>query len=92
MHINSDGNYKAPCYVKVPQSTRLPVIDEFTTFKFLSQDAGPDGLSRWFWREFAEELAAVITSIFNLSIKSQTVPCIWKLANISPIPKETHHP
>ena len=34
MHINSDANYKAPCYVKVPQSTMLPVIDEFTTFKF----------------------------------------------------------
>lgn len=47
--INSDVNYKAPCYVHVPQGTRLHVIDEFTTFKFLSQHkrtaAGPDGPS-----------------------------------------------
>ena len=35
--INSDANYKALCYVHVPQGTRLQVIDEFTTFKFLSQ-------------------------------------------------------
>ena len=41
------------------------------------------------WREFAKELSPIVTSIFNLSIKSQTVPCFWKLANISPVPKET---
>ncbi|CAH3152017.1 unnamed protein product, partial [Porites evermanni] len=38
--INSDANYKAPCYVNVPQGTRLPISDEFTTFNpftFLSQ-------------------------------------------------------
>ena len=86
--INSDANYKAPCYVNVPQGTRLPVIDEVSTFKFLWQQkrtaAGPDGLSHWFWRDFAEELAPIATSILNLSIKSQTVPCFWKFANISP--------
>ena len=47
--INSDANYNAPCYVSVPQGTRLPVIDEFTTFMFLSQlkrtADGHDGLS-----------------------------------------------
>ena len=86
--INSDANYKVPCYVNVPQGTRLPVIDEVSTFKFLSQQkrtaAGPDGLSHWFWRDFAEELAPIATSILNLSIKSQTVPCFWQFANISP--------
>ena len=50
--INSDANYKAPCCVNVPQGTRLPAIDGFTTFKFLSQRkitaAGPDDLSHWF--------------------------------------------
>ena len=33
----SDAYYKAPCCVNVPEGTRLPVIDEFTTFKFFSQ-------------------------------------------------------
>ena len=50
--INSDANYKAPWCVNVPQGTRLPAIDEFTTFKFLSQQkktaAGLAGLSHWF--------------------------------------------
>ena len=50
--INSDANYNAPCCVDVPQGTRLPVIDDFTTFKFLSQQkrtaTGPNGLSHWF--------------------------------------------
>ena len=72
---------------------RLPVIDEFTTFKFLSRQkrtaAGPVGLCHWFWREFAHGLAPVVTTIFNLTIKSQTVPSFnfgsWL---ISPIPKE----
>ena len=84
------ANYKAPCCVNVPQGTRLPVIDEVTTCKFLSQRktaAGKDGLSHW--REFAEELAPIVTPIFKLSIKSQTVPCYWKLVNISPVPSET---
>ena len=37
------------------------------------------------------EFAPIVTSIFNLSITSQTVPCSWKRANISPVnvPKET---
>lgn len=91
--INSDANYKAPCYLNAPQGTRLPVIDEFTTFKFLSQQkrtaAGPDNLPLWFWEELVEELSPTVTSIFNLSIKSQTLPCSWKFANISPVPKET---
>ena len=30
-----------------------------------------------------------ITKVFNSSLKKQLVPCLWKLANITPIPKET---
>ena len=30
-----------------------------------------------------------ITKVFNSSLKKQLVPCFWKLANITPIPKET---
>ena len=45
--------------------------------------SGPDGFSHWHCREFAGELNPVTTFVFNLSMKSQTVPGIWKLANIT---------
>ena len=89
--INSDPKNKVPSYINGTEGTRLPVIDEFTVFKFISQQkrtaAGPDGLSHWLWREFSDELTPVVN--FNISIKSQTVLYIWKLANFFPIPKET---
>lgn len=73
--------------------TRLPVIDEFTSFKFLSHlektALGLDGLSYWYQKEYANELSPVVLVIFNLSIRSQTVPSAWKLANITSIPKES---
>ena len=34
-------------------------------------------------------LAPVFTKIFNCSLRHQTVPSLWKLANVSPIPKES---
>ena len=32
-------------------------------------------------------LAPIIMKIFNNSIKQQKFPCLWKLANVTPIPK-----
>ena len=40
-------------------------------------------------RDYANYLAPVVTHIFNTSISEQTVPSLWKLANIVPIPKES---
>ena len=34
----------------------------------------------------------MITKIFNCSLRHQTVPSLWKLANVSPIPKESALP
>lgn len=91
--INSNPNNKVPGYINGTDGTRLPVIDEFTVYKFISQQkrtaAGFDGLSHWLWKEFSDELTPVVTISFNLSIMSQTVLNLWKLAIISPIPKET---
>ena len=50
---------------------------------------GPDELPFWIWRDYAYQLAPTITKVFNSSLKKQLVPCLWKLANITPIPKET---
>ena len=47
--INSDSDHKGPNRVAIPEMTRLPVIDEFTSFKLLSHlektASGLDGLS-----------------------------------------------
>ena len=49
--------------------------------------AGPDGITAWMLRSFADEIAPSITSLFNLSIKTGNVPADWKLSNVVPIPK-----
>ena len=33
-------------------------------------------------------LHLLITRIFNCSLRDRTVPLLWKLANVSPIPKD----
>ena len=57
----------------VRDDIRVPVIDKFTTLKFLSNIkrtvSGPDGIQHWFWKEFALELAPVEAHLFNLFIK-----------------------
>ncbi|EDO43664.1 predicted protein, partial [Nematostella vectensis] len=50
---------------------------------------GPDEFPYWLWRDYGHHLAPVITKIFNSSLKHQMVPSLWKLANVTPIPKES---
>ena len=47
---------------------------------------GPGGLPYWLCKDFAQLSAPVITKICNLSIEQQ---CVWKLANVTPLPKES---
>ncbi len=48
---------------------------------------GPDNLPNWILKEFAFALCDPICCIFNASIRSRTVPLLWKSANVVPIPK-----
>ena len=52
--------------------------------------SGPDGIPYWIWKEFAYDLAPVVTHIFNCSLENHTVPDLWKLADITPLPKESN--
>ena len=81
--INTDDQYSKPEVLSIPDSTRIPTIEVRTVWKFL------DELPFWIWRDYANQLAPTITKVFNSSLKKQFVPCLWKLANITPIPKET---
>ena len=47
---------------------------------------GPDDLPYWFWRDYAYDLAPVITKIFITSFQNGVIH-LWKLANHLPIPK-----
>ena len=49
---------------------------------------GPDNIARRINKEFANELAEPVTTIFNSSLSARVVPNIWKESNITPIPKE----
>ena len=50
--------------------------------------AGPDSITAWMLRLFADEIALTVTSLFNLSIETGKVPADWKLSNVVPILNE----
>ena len=91
--INIDPNYSTPELMEIPEETRIPMVDEYLVWTLLIRQkrtaSGPDELPYWLWRDYAHHLAPVITKTFNLSLRNQEVPLQWKLANVSPIPKET---
>mgnify|MGYP002803377516 CR=1 FL=1 len=90
---NLDQQYSMPELVPIPEDIRVPTIDEETVLQFLLKQkrtaSGPDKFPYWFWRDFAYYLAPVITKLFNQSLKNQVVPTSWKLADLTPIPKES---
>ena len=48
---------------------------------------GPDGISGTMLKYTATSIAPVLTKLFNLSIKTGTVPTAWKISTVVPIPK-----
>ena len=44
-------------------------------------------IPNWFLKEYADKIADPITKILNASFKEQRVPSIWKLADLTPLPK-----
>ena len=49
---------------------------------------GPDCIPNWLLKEYAELLVVPVTRILNFSYKEQRLPCVWKLADVSPLPKK----
>ncbi|XP_035664579.1 uncharacterized protein LOC118408068 [Branchiostoma floridae] len=47
----------------------------------------PDDLPTWTLKHYADDLAPVITHLFNASYEEGVVPSIWKAANVVPVPK-----
>ena len=71
---------------------RIPAIDSLSittngVAKQLSllktnKASGPDAIPPWFLKEYAAEIAPILTNIFQDSIESGTVPSRWKSANV----------
>ena len=72
-----------------PDILQLPVYRVYKSLTRLNKhkSCGPDGISNWLLKEYAENLAEPITHIMNASFKEQKIPGNWKLADITPIPK-----
>ena len=89
--ITTDSNYTDPVPLIIPEGTRLPKISIYSVVHLLLKQkptaAGPDDLPYWFWRDYAYDLAPVITKIFNTSLQNGVIPDLWKLANLLLIPK-----
>ncbi|KAI8481595.1 hypothetical protein Bbelb_406950 [Branchiostoma belcheri] len=59
---------------------------EFAAFKE-EKASGPDEVPNWILSEFADDLAPIVTHLFNASYEEGTVPIDWKSANVVPVPK-----
>ncbi|KAI3366460.1 hypothetical protein L3Q82_000594 [Scortum barcoo] len=55
-----------------------------------SKAPGPDNIPGRVLRECADQLACVLTDIFNTSLSQAKVPTCFKAATIIPVPKKTH--
>ena len=80
--------YCEPCFKKVMEKSKLKAV--VSTLKRTA--LGPDEVPFWICRNYAYQLAPTITKVFkvfNSSLKKQLLPCFWKLANITPIPKDS---
>ena len=53
-----------------------------------SKAPGPDAIPNFVYKEFAEFLACPISNLINCSFSHQSLPSLWKLANVIPVPKE----
>ena len=69
----------------IPEGTRLPKIPIHSVVKPTA--AGPDDLPYWFWRDYAYDLALLITKIFDTSLQNGVISDLWKLANLLPMSK-----
>ena len=53
--------------------------------------AGPDGISPRILKELANEVAPILTMIFQSSLETGVVPLDWRKANVTPVYKKGAH-
>ena len=68
----------------------VPVISQEEVFLGLSRlrkNAGADGFLVWVFRLFVDQLAPIVTYVFNRSLATGCFPAIFKVARVIPIAK-----
>ena len=67
-------------------SDPLPV--QYTISVNITEATGPDKTPPWIVRDFAQQLAGPVTSIFNSSLREDVLPKLWTTATVIPLPKK----
>ena len=52
-----------------------------------SRASGPDDTQNWVLKEYSDILAVPIANILKASFSEVSVPWVWKVADVSPLPK-----
>jgi hypothetical protein len=74
-------------------SERLDITTPLSVYNKLKslnpkKASGPDGISNWVLKEYAELLANPISDMLNASYNEEKLPSAWKQGNVIPLPKE----
>ena len=66
--------------------TETEVTTELAEMK-VNKAPGIDGIPNWIFKKHARTLAPSITALFNCSLRTMKVPMLFKVANVTPVPK-----
>ena len=80
---NSELDDYCSNFVITPQSVLKKLLKVSTC-----KASGPDDIPNWLLKDAALSLYLPVAAIFNSSMREGFVPCIWKTANVSLIPKK----
>ena len=91
------GDYKLPAPLeRAPLESDSPEIFRVTgqhVHRALAvlnprKACGPDGTPSWLLKEYCDVVAYPITTILNASYAEQRLPTIWKMADVTPLPRK----
>ena len=89
-----DAGVQLPSFPpRTQHSVSLPLISSKRVQKLIfeldsSKASGPDSIPVTVLRHCAPELSAILSKMFNLSLKTCTFPTCWKQAVVVPVPKK----
>lgn len=90
-----DDNGKALPHINIVNQNELSSIettpDEVKTILKslkLGKSSGPDNLNNYILKACVNELAEPLSKLFNASLSKNTIPEIWKEANVTPVFKK----
>ena len=79
-------------YHDLEESPEIPVVGVERVQKALAalnnhEASGPNEIPNWLLKDLSEIIAQPITLIISASYNEQRLPSLWKMANVTPLPK-----